>query len=212
MAPLLMLTRKACRERHPDADAEHLGRLVSRRVEQRDDLDQRQERDGTDEHRHPRLAEQRDPQDDRSENERGDDARTKHSSASEPAVAVGVVGQGRVKVVGGEVRPVLRAEDELGVGGLPEQEVAGSLVTPGADQDVDIGLAGGVEVLGEVILVDPRGVGGARDERACGIDDLGASGVVEADVEREPALLPWCAPRLLGSSAGCPPVPRGGDR
>ena len=41
--------QEGSRERHPHADAEHLWWLVSRRVEQRDDLDQRQERDGTDE-------------------------------------------------------------------------------------------------------------------------------------------------------------------
>ena len=65
MAPLLMLTRPGRRERHPDADGEHLWRLVPGGVEQRDDLDQRQEGDDTDEERHPRLAEERDRQDQR---------------------------------------------------------------------------------------------------------------------------------------------------
>ena len=44
-----------------------------------------------------------------------------------------VLGDGRVEVVVGEVRPELVAEDQLGVGRLPEQEVARALVAAGPD-------------------------------------------------------------------------------
>ena len=58
------------RERHAGDDREHLGRLVAGRVEQGDELDQREERGDADEQRQPRLAEQDDGQDERREDER----------------------------------------------------------------------------------------------------------------------------------------------
>ena len=56
---------------------------------------------------------------------------------------------------------------ELGVGALPEQEVAGALLAAGPDDQVGIGLAGGVEVLAEPLLVDlGRGHAGCQRGRA----------------------------------------------
>ena len=63
--------------------------------------------------------------------------------------------------------------------------------------EVDVRLAGGVEVLGEVILVDGVRIRMGRDEGASRVDDLRASGVVEADVERQPGAFP--RPLLRGA-------------
>ena len=57
-----------------------------------------------------------------------------------------------------EVRPQRVGDPDLGVGDLPEQEVADAHLAAGADQQIGIGLAGGVEEAGEALLVDLVGL------------------------------------------------------
>src|SRR5688572_17833898 len=110
-------------------------------------------------------------------------------SAPEPPLATGEVLESLVEVRHAEVRPVLGTEGEFGVCRLPQEEVAGPLVAAGANHKVDVRLARGVEVLGEMRLGDLGRIGASRNEGAGGIDDLGATGIVEADVERQPGPL-----------------------
>src|SRR3569623_1577739 len=61
-----------------------------------------------------------------------------------------------------EIRPVLLDEDEFGIGALPKQEVRDPLLAAGADDDVRIGHARGVErapdgVFGDVFGLQPAG-------------------------------------------------------
>ena len=49
-------------------------------------------------------------------------------------------------------------EDELGVGGLPDQEVRRPLLAGGPDEQVDVGNSRLVEITGEHVLVDPVGI------------------------------------------------------
>src|SRR4029077_12749190 len=81
-----------------------------------------------------------------------------------------------------EVGPVGLAEVELAVRALPEQEPAEPLLPGGADDEVRVGLALGVQVLGDVLDVDHLGelldaraaTGVLLQERAHGIGDLTA--------------------------------------
>ena len=54
-----------------------------------------------------------------------------------------------VQVPAPEVGPQGVGDPDLGIGDLPEQEVGDAQLATGADQQVRIGLAGGVQVLGE---------------------------------------------------------------
>src|SRR3954468_16900473 len=68
-------------------------------------------------------------------------------SAAEPAVPLGIGAQRAEEVDASEVRPERVAEVELRVCALPEQEPAQPLLTGGADDEVGVRLAPGVEVL-----------------------------------------------------------------
>src|SRR5439155_18986390 len=106
------------------------------------------------------------------------------SSCAVAALALSELLDGGVEVSLREVRPQRVREDELGIGPLPQQEVAGALLATGSDDQVRVGLTGGVELLVEAMLVDLVGGNAGSDERARGVDDLGPPGVVEGDVER----------------------------
>src|SRR6185312_7665266 len=87
-------------------------------------------------------------------------------SAAEPSLPRAVAAQGAQEVDLPELRPVRVAEVELGVGRLPEQEVRQPLFPRGADDQVGLGLTGGVEVRGDV--VDGQLVGNLREGGAAG--------------------------------------------
>src|SRR5689334_4540033 len=78
-------------------------------------------------------------------------------SAAVTPVAGGVGAQGAEEVDLAEGGPVGVTEVELGVGALPEQESAEALLARGADDQVRVGLAGRVEVLGDVLDVEHLG-------------------------------------------------------
>src|SRR3712207_7661706 len=79
---------------------------------------------------------------------------TSSLSASEAPVPGGVGAQRPQEVDAAEVGPVDVGEVELRVRGLPEQEAREPLLPAGADDQVGIGLATGVEVLGDVLDVE----------------------------------------------------------
>ena len=64
---------------------------------------------------------------------------------------------GPVKVLGAEIRPRTIGEVELGVGGLPEQEVRQATLAAGADDEIDRGCVEGVEFIGEEIFINRCG-------------------------------------------------------
>src|SRR3954469_17892420 len=75
-------------------------------------------------------------------------------SATEPAVPQGIGAQGTEEVDPSEVRPERVTEVELRVRALPEHEATQALFTRGADDEVGVGLALGVEVVGNVLDVE----------------------------------------------------------
>src|SRR5215203_1115443 len=93
--------------------------------------------------------------------------------------------EGPQELIGGEVRPQRIRHVELGVGYLPEQEVRDAKLAAGPDHQVDLGYVGGVEVTGEGHLVDVLRRETVCDYPAGGVHDLGASSVVERDVDVE---------------------------
>src|SRR6187200_3062183 len=72
--------------------------------------------------------------------------------APEPAPARLVLGQRGLEGLAGEVRPELVAEDELGVGRLPQQVVARAPLAARADDEVGVVHLGGVEEAPEGLL------------------------------------------------------------
>ena len=68
-------------------------------------------------------------------------------SSPEPPVAGAEGGQGLVVALHIEVRPQHLGEEKLGVGTLPQHEVAQPHLAAGADHQVDVRLARGVQVL-----------------------------------------------------------------
>src|SRR3982751_5684614 len=78
-------------------------------------------------------------------------------SGAVPALAQPVGPDRPQEVDAAEVRPVGLAEVELAVRALPEQEAAQPLLPRRADDEVGVGLALGVEVLGDVLDVDDVG-------------------------------------------------------
>src|SRR5689334_19684395 len=74
--------------------------------------------------------------------------------AAEAALARGELRQRAVDLLAAEVRPVGGCGVELGVGGLPEQEVGEAHLAARADHEVRVGRAGGVKVGAEAFLVD----------------------------------------------------------
>ena len=88
-----------------------------------------------------------------------------------------------------EVRPERVRHPDFGVRNLPEQEIADAHFAARADQEIGIGLAGGVEKLAELALVEICRRDAGRHRAACRIDDLGAAAVVEGDVEEHARVL-----------------------
>src|SRR6266540_497624 len=114
------------------------------------------------------------------------------SNGVDPAVtpfALLVVDDGLKEVSPAEVRPQHVGDPDLDVGDLPEEEVRDPELAARADQEVGVGLSGGVEVGGERRLVDLRRVPSVGQdvlqEPARRVGDLGPASVVEGDVEEE---------------------------
>src|SRR6187402_2628833 len=76
---------------------------------------------------------------------------------AEAAAAGGVLVDGRAEVVGVEVGPERVGEHELGVRGLPEEEVREPQLARRPHEQVDLAELGAVEPTGERALVDVSG-------------------------------------------------------
>ena len=102
-------------------------------------------------------------------------------------------------MVAREVGPHHGREHELGVGGLPEKEIAEPLLAAGSDQEIRIGNARGEQPRGEQRLVDVVGRDLARLDRLGEpprrLDDFAPAAVVERHDERQRAIV---AGRALG--------------
>src|SRR5436853_5890102 len=110
------------------------------------------------------------------------------SAAAEAPATLCVLLERRPEVVDAELRPERLDEDELRVGGLPEQEVREPELARRPDQQIRVRHLGRVQVRRDERLVDlVRGDAGL-DDPPQRLDDLRASAVVERDPEQEPAV------------------------
>src|SRR5690349_1016232 len=82
---------------------------------------------------------------------------SRQALTAEAAVPRGVRAQRAEEVDPAERGPVGVAEVELGLGALPQQESAQALLSRGPDDQVRIGLAGRVQVLGDVLDIEDAG-------------------------------------------------------
>src|SRR6185369_13117670 len=125
----------------------------------------------------------------------------RRGAAAEPPLASIVLADRSGKMGLGKIGPERVDENELGVGRLPDQEVAQALLTAGADQQVRVGQAGGREVRCENFLVDLVGAelagGGIGGDAAGGIDDFILAAVVESDGELEAGIAARAILRLI---------------
>ena len=103
---------------------------------------------------------------------------------AEAPLAAGVLGQRLVERRLVEVRPQLVAEVQLGVGALPEQEVADAQLARGADQQLGVVHLRGVQVTAEGSAPSP--LPRAAASRRGRVQQLPAAAVVEGDVQRHP--------------------------
>ena len=133
--------------------------------------------------------------------------------AAEAALALPVRTQGADEVDLAEVRPQGLAEVVLAVRGLPHQEPGQPLLARGADDQVRVRLAPGVEVLGDVVDVQGAGQlldGGAvarvlGEQRADGVAELVPPPVGDGDVDdhaRQVGGVPLGLAQQLGRGVG----------
>ena len=105
----------------------------------------------------------------------------------------GVRAQGAQEINPAEGRPVGIAEVELRVRALPQQESAQPLLPRGPDHQVGIGLAGRVQMVGDVLhvedlgeLLDAGALGGVVVEQGTdGVRDLTPAAVPDGDVHQQ---------------------------
>ncbi|SPE56269.1 hypothetical protein SBV1_2320021 [Verrucomicrobia bacterium] len=109
--------------------------------------------------------------------------------AAVPAV---VFFQGGIELGFAEVRPERGGDHQLGVRNLPEEEVADSHLTAGADEHVRVRKVSRVEMLAKNFLGDVRGVEFAvadlLSEAAHGVHNFGASPIAERHDQSEPII------------------------
>ena len=90
-------------------------------------------------------------------------------------------------------------EDEFGIGALPQEIVRQALLAAGADQQIGIGNADGVEVAADQFRRDRCGIEPARLHRlrdiARGPGDLLAAAIVEGDDEGQAGIVAGSASR-----------------
>src|SRR5262249_50954685 len=72
-------------------------------------------------------------------------------------VAAVIFADGIFEIALGEIRPQAIEKDQLGIGQLPEQEIADALFAAGADNEIGIGNPDSEELLAERGLVDVLG-------------------------------------------------------
>ena len=82
-----------------------------------------------------------------------------------------------------EVGPGRGGEIEFAVSALVEQIIAQALFSAGADEEVGVGLSGGVQMVGQALFGDVLGAQALGHHAAHGAHKLGAAAVVEGQVE-----------------------------
>src|SRR3989338_7842257 len=120
---------------------------------------------------------------------------------SEPALSLVELLNDIFEIFRREIREVVLEEEPFGVGRLPEEEVAGALLTGGTDDEVNVGERGVVEVGADRIDgVIPSVVEGRYGSFLCFVhavyrtDDFIFSSIIQGHVEREVRIVL----RLLG--------------
>src|SRR5439155_4943331 len=108
--------------------------------------------------------------------------------AAVSAIALLVSDHGFEQVTAAEIGPQRFGDPDLRVGNLPQQEVADAHLAARPDQQVGIGLAGGVEKIAEPPLVELVGRDAGRQRAPCRVDNLRTTTVVERDVEPHPGV------------------------
>src|SRR5688572_4491951 len=109
------------------------------------------------------------------------------ADAAVPALALLIREHGFDEVPAAEVRPQRVGHVDLRVRDLPEQVVADAHLTARADEEIRIRLTGRIEKAREPLFVEILGTHARFDGASCRIDDLGASAVVQRNVEEHPA-------------------------
>src|SRR5262245_25540347 len=127
------------------------------------------------------------------------------SHPTEAPVTTLVVGDGAIEVGGPEVRPERRSHPQLGIRDLPQQEIRDPHLAAGADQQIGIGHAFGVERAADVGLrhrirrqLTPLH---ATREDAKGVQELVAAAVVERHQQREARVVARLAGDVLEAAA-----------
>src|SRR6185312_1324029 len=103
--------------------------------------------------------------------------------AAVPAVALLEVLDGRGEVLLAEVGPENGGDVQLGVGGLPEQEVGDAHLAGGADHQVELRKMSGIEAAADRFLIDGLLAGG--DGLGDSVDDLLPAAVIEREGQLE---------------------------
>src|SRR5438874_1118848 len=110
------------------------------------------------------------------------------------ALAAAIIGDRLLQVAAPEIRPKGLGEHQLGIGALPEQEIADALLAAGADQQIGIGQLGGEQMLGDQLLVDgvERQIPAPDPGRdsASRSDDLGPPAIGQGDGQVDAAIIP----------------------
>src|SRR5262245_11941434 len=117
------------------------------------------------------------------------------ASAADAAIASftpAKLGDRLLQMLLAEIRPQRVDEHQLGIGALPEQEIADALFATRADQQIRVGHAGSQQLLLEARLVDAIGreLTGSDTTRQAPrrLQDLVARAVVDADVDVDAAV------------------------
>src|SRR6202035_1769263 len=113
---------------------------------------------------------------------RGAPAISRPSPSTEAPPALRELGQRLLQRLAREVGPQLVAEDELRVGGLPQEVVRQAALAARADDEVGIVHLRRVQTGAELLLATSA-------EAARGVDDLRPAAVVEGHEQRDPAVL-----------------------
>jgi len=108
---------------------------------------------------------------------------------------------GFVQVPFFEIRPECVGDPDLRIRDLPEKKIADSQFAARADQEVRIRLAGGVEILSEVLFGDPairrRGPSAVTQQSIHGVDNFGTPAIVKRDIEDHSRILAGLCDRLI---------------
>src|SRR6266700_827499 len=109
------------------------------------------------------------------------------AGAPEAALALLVPSDRRVELLGVEVRPQRRGEVKFGIGKLPKQEIADSLLAAGANEQIRLGRVVERQVRGELVLgISPGRQRAAAHQLQQSLHQIPAAAIVGGNRERKP--------------------------